>query len=232
MNKFLLILLAVSLLGNFYLWRSLQAEGQRADQATAHADQLVNSAQERVSTAAQARDQMQEMLARVGALASELSQGLDEIKTLTGATEVVSTDPASESGGFVESLVEGATDLAPPSQSLGEVLDQVSESAGEASEASREMLDEAAGAAAELAEQTSEAVSDTVEAGSETLRVAEGSTASEVAASADAAATDESQASEEPAFPEAVGARGEGGARSRVDELLEIFGRLGDSGPR
>ena len=222
MNKFLLILLAVSLLGNFYLWRSLQVEGQRADQATAQADQLVNSAQERVSTAAQARDQMQETLARVGALASELSQGLDEIKTLTGATEVV------------ESLVEGATDLAPPS-SLGEMLDQVSESAGEATEASGELLDEAAGAAAELAEQTSEAVSDAVEAGSETLRAVEGSTASEIAetaASAGAAATEESQASEEPASPEAVGARGEGGARARVDELLEIFGQPGDSGPR
>ena len=159
-NKFLLILLAVSLLGNFYLWRSLQAEGQRADQATAHADQLVNSAQERVSTAAQAHDQMQEMLARVGALASELSQGLDEIKTLTGATEVVSTD------------------LAPPSQSLGEVLGEVSESAGEASEASREMLDEAA--------------------------------------------TEESQASEEPAFPDAVGARGEGGAPSAAPPSASV----------
>lgn len=247
MNKLILIVLAISLLGNFYLWRSMQAEEARAQHVAAQADQVVTSAEEQISTAARARDEMQTTLDQVGALASELRKGLAEIETLTGTRELASTDPTSETGSFVEGLVEGAGELIPSGETAGELVDTLKDSAESAGSAAEEaagsagdLLERATEGAEELVDDAGEAVANAADAVASPVdavqipevpeEVSDGPTAAEIAESAEAAkALSASEIVPQVESPEDVGARGEGGARSRVDELLDVFGNAGES---
>lgn len=240
MNKLILIVLAVSLLGNFYLWRSIQAEEARSQQLAAQADQVVTSAEEQISTAARARDEMQATLDQVGALASELRKGLAEIETLTGTRELASTDPTSETGSFVEGSAEGAGELV-------DVLKDSAESAGRAAEdaadSAGDLLERVTEGVADGVDDAGEAVTDAADAADAVVNsadaidppdtpeaVSDGPTAGEIAESAQAAkALGASEIVPQVEPSEDVGARGEGGARSRVDELLDVFGNSGES---
>jgi len=252
-NKLILIVLAVSLLGNFYLWRSIQAEEARSQEVAAQADQVVTSAEEQISTAARARDEMQATLDQVGALASELRKGLAEIETLTGTRELASTDPTSETGSFVEGLVEGAGERAPSGETAGELVDALkdsAESAGsaaeDAAESAGDLLERATEGVADGLDDAREAVADATDAADAAdavvnpadaidipdtpEAVSDGPTAAEIAESAEAAkALGASEIVPQVEPSDDVGARGEGGARSRVDELLDVFGNSGES---